>query len=46
MNKLSTGKGNLIGRAERIKELGAKATKSLPDNLIEEKDDAPKLEFE
>ena len=27
MNKLYTGKGNLIGRAEKIKELGAKTSK-------------------
>jgi DNA recombination protein RmuC len=30
MNKLQTGSGNLIGRVENIKKLGAKATKSLP----------------
>ena len=35
LNKLSTGKGNLIRRAEQIKELGAKASKSLPQNLLE-----------
>jgi DNA recombination protein RmuC len=28
VNKLQTGKGNLIGRAEELKELGAKSTKS------------------
>lgn len=28
--KLHTGRGNLVGRAERIKQLGAKAGKSLP----------------
>jgi DNA recombination protein RmuC len=33
MNKLSTGKGNLIRRAEKIKELGAHTKKSLPDNF-------------
>ncbi len=39
MNKLKHGKryGNtLIGRAERIKALGAKASKSLPAELLEE----------
>ncbi len=35
INKLSTGKGNLIKRAEHVRELGAKASKSLPQNLID-----------
>jgi len=35
MNKLTSGKGNLISRVENIKQLGAKAKKSLPMNLIE-----------
>ena len=30
MNKLYTGKGNLIGRVQKLKELGAKAKKQLP----------------
>jgi len=34
-NKLSTGRGNLVGRAEKIKALGAKAEKSLPKELME-----------
>jgi DNA recombination protein RmuC len=33
--KLSTGKGNLVRRAESMKELGAKVSKSLPQHLIE-----------
>jgi DNA recombination protein RmuC len=36
MNKLQTGSGNLIGRVEKIKKLGAKATKELPLNLLGE----------
>ncbi|MBI5914043.1 MAG: DNA recombination protein RmuC [Bacteroidetes bacterium] len=39
MNKLSESKkygDTLIGRAEKIKELGAKASKSLPKELLEE----------
>lgn len=36
MNKISTGKGNLIARAEKIKELGAKTKKELPKDLFEE----------
>jgi len=35
MNKLKTGTGNLVGRAEKIKELGAKTSKSLPQNIVE-----------
>ena len=35
MNKLTTGKGNLIKRAEHVRELGAKASKSLPQNLLD-----------
>ncbi len=34
-NKLTSGKGNLISRAERVLQLGAKASKRLPLNLIE-----------
>jgi DNA recombination protein RmuC len=36
MNKLQSGNGNLIRRAEKIKELGAKTTKSVPDKLLGE----------
>ncbi|HEY4800577.1 MAG TPA: DNA recombination protein RmuC [Bacteroidia bacterium] len=35
MNKFSSGRGNLIKRAETIKELGAKTTKDIPNSLIE-----------
>ncbi len=34
MNKLSEGKGNLIRRAEKIRKLGAKTSKQLPDHLL------------
>ena len=34
MRKMSTGSGNLIRRAEKLKQLGAKASKSLPDHLV------------
>ncbi len=34
MNKLSEGSGNLIRRVETIKKLGAKANKTLPEELI------------
>ena len=35
MNKLSSGKGNLVSRVENIKELGAKASKTIDSKLIE-----------
>ena len=39
MNKLYSGKGNLIKRVERIKILGAKTSKELPKNLIDRMED-------
>ena len=35
MNKLVEGRGNLITSVEKIKKLGAKAKKSLPQNIID-----------
>ncbi|HZR69124.1 MAG TPA: DNA recombination protein RmuC [Burkholderiales bacterium] len=35
-SKLSTGKGNLIRQAERIRSLGVKPTKALPAHLVDE----------
>ncbi len=35
LNKLSTGKGNLIRRAEQVRELGAKTSRHLPKDLKE-----------
>ncbi len=34
MKKLSDGSGNLVRRAEKIRELGAKTSKTLPENLF------------
>ena len=34
MNKLVDGSGNLINRVENLKKMGAKAKKSLPENII------------
>jgi DNA recombination protein RmuC len=34
MNKLSTGKGNLVGKVQKLKELGVKAKKSLPGSML------------
>jgi len=39
LNKLHTGKGNLVRTSEKLKDLGIKTQKSLPDYLIE--DDKP-----
>lgn len=36
MNKISTGRGNLITTVQKIKELGAKTKKELPTDLFEE----------
>lgn len=38
MGKLKEGSGNLIGRAERIKKLGAKTEKNIDRSLIEEEE--------
>lgn len=35
MNKLVDGNGNLIGRVEKLKQMGAKASKSLPENILQ-----------
>ena len=34
-DKLADGGGNLVGQAQKLKELGVKATKSLPASLVE-----------
>jgi DNA recombination protein RmuC len=34
MNKLVEGKGNLISRIEKIKKMGAKAKKALPETIV------------
>ena len=34
MNKLVTGRGNLVNSVEKLKKMGAKAKKSLPQNII------------
>ena len=35
MNKLVEGRGNLIVSVEKLKKMGAKAKKSLPQNIID-----------
>ncbi len=44
MKKLSEGSGNLLRRAEKIKQLGAKTSKSLSQSLIEDEEDENLLE--
>lgn len=39
INKLSTGRGNLVGSAEKLRLLGAKTSKSLPKELQVEDDE-------
>ncbi len=38
MNKLTDGRGNLISRSEKIKKLGAKASKTLPPAILNRAD--------
>ncbi|WP_448519125.1 DNA recombination protein RmuC [Rhodoflexus sp.] len=38
-SKLNTGKGNLISRAEKMRKLGAKTSKSLPAGLFDNNED-------
>lgn len=38
LNKLRTGKGNLVRRVEVIKQLGARASKSLPPSAFEDEE--------
>jgi DNA recombination protein RmuC len=35
MNKLSSGRGNIVSKTEELKKLGAKATKKIPEKVIE-----------
>jgi DNA recombination protein RmuC len=44
MNKLVEGNGNIIVSIEKLKKMGAKAKKSLPDNIINRAENSLKLE--
>ena len=47
MKKLTDGSGNLVRRAEKIKQLGAKASKNLPKSILDRadgEDDTPLLD--
>ncbi len=39
MNKLVEGKGNLISSVEKLKKMGAKAKKALPEAILKRADD-------
>ncbi|UYP32519.1 DNA recombination protein RmuC [Pseudomonas sp. Z8(2022)] len=43
-NKLVDGRGNLVGRVENLKLLGARASKSLPGELLDRSADLPALD--
>ncbi len=43
LNKLSTGKGNLVTRAQNLKKLGVKSTKKLNSNLIDDEETEEEL---
>jgi DNA recombination protein RmuC len=38
MNKLVEGKGNLITSVEKLKKMGAKAKKALPESILKRAD--------
>lgn len=40
MNKLSTGRGNLVGRVEKFKEMGVQTSKKLDSKLLDDDSDA------
>jgi len=44
--RLVSGKGNLVGRTEALKKLGAKTKKSIPDNVLNELDSTQKSNIE
>ncbi|WP_456461039.1 DNA recombination protein RmuC [Lutibacter sp.] len=39
MNKLSSGRGNMVKKVENLKKLGAKTKKSLPQNILDRAND-------
>jgi DNA recombination protein RmuC len=38
MKQLSTGRGNLVGQAEKLRDLGASSSKKLPEDLLQNSD--------
>ena len=48
LNKLSIGRGNIVRQIEQLKDMGAKTSKSMPEDLLEDAaqdDDAPGIEY-
>ena len=45
MNKLVDGKGNLISSVEKLKKMGAKAKKALPETILKRADEKDKISF-
>jgi DNA recombination protein RmuC len=48
LGKLSTGRGNIVRQIEQLKDMGAKTSKSISDDLLEDAahdDDAPGIEY-
>ncbi len=43
MNKLSTGKGNLVGSVEKIRILGIKPSKNIDQRLVERSSESSDL---
>jgi DNA recombination protein RmuC len=41
LDKLSRGRGNIMNRAQKLKELGVKTSKDLPKELLEDNDELP-----
>ncbi len=41
MGQLTDGRGNLVSQVQKLKELGAKAKKTLPNNLLDSYDELP-----
>lgn len=46
IKKLSTGKGNLVGKVSKLKLLGVRAKKMLPDELLKDEEDSLAESFE
>ena len=46
MNKLVEGRGNIVTSIQKLKKMGAKAKKSLPENLVNRAIDAEEKAFE
>ena len=44
MKKLSDGRGNILARTEKLKSMGAQASKSLPADLVDPEDHGPEFD--